>query len=108
MPSVSALIAAPFAAFSFSLPVRPEPAALWRAGDWMTCAEFSELLCDCTGWTVQFDVCPEDPDGVGHWLIDSSGDRQGDIWPGPDLDDLQMWVGERIDEALSAADRCQS
>jgi len=106
MPSVSALIAAPFAALSFSLPVRPEPAALWRAGEWMTCAEFSELLCDCTGWTVQFDVCPEDPDGVGHWLIDPAGDRQGDIWPGPDLDDLQLWVGERIDEALSAAEDC--
>jgi len=106
MPSVSALIAAPFAALSFSLPVRPEPAALWRAGEWMTCAEFSELLCDCTGWTVQPGIDPEDPDGVGHWLIDPSGDRQGDIWPGPDLDDLQLWVGERIDEALSAAEDC--
>lgn len=107
MPNISALIAAPFAALSFALPVRPEPAALWRAGEWMTCAEFSELLCDCTGWTVKPGIYPDDPDGVGHWLIDPSGDRQGDIWPGPDLDDLQMWVGERIDEALSAADGCE-
>ena len=108
MLNPSALIAAPFAAASFALPVRPEPAALWRAGEWMTCAEFSELLCDCTGWTVKPGIDPEDSDGVGHWLIDPAGDRFGDIWPGPDLDDLQMFVQPAIDEALSAADRCQS
>ena len=107
MPNPSALIAAPFAAFSFALPVRPEPAALWRAGDFMTCAEFSELLCDCTGWTVRPGIDPEDPDGVGHWLIDPAGDRFGDIWPGPDLDDLQLFVQPGIDEALSAADGCE-
>jgi len=107
MLNLSALIAAPFAAFSFALPVRPEPADLWRAGEWMTCAEFSELLCDCTGWTVEPGIDPEDPDGVGHWLIDHAGDRHGDIWPGPDLDDLEFFVQDRIDEALSAADGCE-
>ena len=107
MLNLSSLIAAPFAALSFVLPVRPEPVALWRAGEWMTCAEFSELLCDCTGWTVKPGIDPDDSDGVGHWLIDPSGDRFGAIWPGPDLDDLQLFVQPGIDEALSAADRCE-
>jgi hypothetical protein len=41
---------------------------------------------------------------VGHWLIDPSGDPEGEIWPGPDTDDLESFVGWRIDEALGALD----
>ena len=104
MLNLSSLIAAPFAAFSFALPVRPEPAALWRAGDWMTCAEFSGLIEECTFYTLE--ATTEDGDPV-FYLRCPCGERLDDGYPFEDLETVADFVGWRIDEALSAAERCE-
>tara|TARA_R110002020_G_scaffold442113_1_gene653270 strand:+ start:381 stop:722 length:342 start_codon:yes stop_codon:yes gene_type:complete len=82
-------------------PVRLEVADLWSAGVNLEWWQLSELLSDCTGWTIKRDRCPDDPDEIGHWLIDPCGDPYGEIWPGPDTDDLECFVADRIYEALA-------
>ena len=111
MITPAALIAAPLAAASITLPpARPiDPADLWTAGVdltaaelWtagadLTAAELSSLLDDCTGWTVDADTAADgDP---AFYLVDPSGDRDPD--PFEDLADLADHVGWRIDEALA-------
>ena len=94
-----ALIAAPLAAASLTLPpARPiDPADLWTAGVELTPDELSGLLEDCTGWTVEGRSCGAD--GFFYFLVDSFGDR--DPWGFDDLADLADHVGWRIDEALA-------
>jgi len=106
MINPSAIMAAPFAAASLALPATsPVTAAdLWREGVHLEWWELSDLLQECTGWAIKPGHCPDDPDEVGHWLIDPSGDPEGEIWPGPDTDDLENYVGCRMDEALALLD----
>ena len=94
-----ALIAAPLAAATFTLPpvAYIDPADLWTAGVDLTAAELSSLLEDCTGWTVDADT---DADGLPvFYLVHPAGDRDPDPWD--DLADLAADVGWRIDEALA-------
>ena len=99
MISPSALLAAPLAAASLTLPpARPiDPADLWAAGVDLSAAELSGLLEDCTGYTVDADT---DADGLPvFYLVHPAGDRDPDPWD--DLADLAADVGWRIDEALA-------
>ena len=104
MINISAALAAPLAAASFALPAIPSvhPADLWREGVHLEWWELSDLLEECTGWTIKPGECPDDPDEVGHWLIDPAGDPEGDIWPGPDIDDLEHYITPRINKQLRA------
>ena len=95
----AALIAAPFAAASLTLPpvAYIDPAELWAAGVDLTAAELSGLLEDCTGYRVDADT---DADGLPvFYLVHPAGDRDPDPWD--DLADLAADVGWRIDEALA-------
>ena len=99
MINPAALIAAPLAAATITLPPARalDPADLWTAGVDLTADELSSLLEDCTGWTVAADA---DADGdPAFYLVDPSGDRDPD--PFEDLADLADHVGWRIDEALA-------
>ena len=105
MLNLSSLIAAPFAAFSFALPVRLKPAELWRDGQYLTPSEFSGLIEECTFYTLE--ATTEDGDRV-FYIRCPGGERLDDGYPFEDLETVADFVGWRIDEALSAADRCQS
>ena len=95
----AALIAAPFAAATVTLPpARPiDPVDLWTAGVELTPDELSGLLEDCTGWTIAGRSCGAD--GFFYFLVDPCGDR--DPHGFDDLADLADHVGWRIDEALA-------
>ena len=101
MITPAALIAAPLAAASITLPpARPiDPADLWTAGVDLTADELSSLLEDCTGFTVDAET---DADGLpAFYVVDPYGDRMEPDYPFEDLADLADHVGWRIDEALA-------
>ena len=101
MINPAALIAAPIAAATITLPLARalDPADLWTAGVDLTPAELSSLLEDCTGYTVDADT---DADGLpAFYVVDPSGDRLEPDYPFEDLADLADHVGWRIDEALA-------
>ena len=104
MLNLSSLIAAPFAAFSFALPVRLKPAELWRTGQYLTPSELSGLIEECTFYTLETTM--EDGDPV-FYLRCPCGERLDDGYPFEDLETVGDFVGWRIDEALSAADGCE-
>jgi len=79
-----------------------EPADLWSAGINLEWWELSELLSDCTGYSVESTT---DVDGdPAFYVIEPSGERMDDGHPFPCLDSLIDLVGWRIDEALAHAD----
>ena len=97
MISPSALMAAPLAAASLTLPpARPiDPADLWSAGLTLTAEEFSCLLEECTWRTLE--QATEDGETV-FYLVDPCGDRDGLPWF--DLADAVGDLAPMIDEAL--------
>jgi hypothetical protein len=101
MINPAALIAAPLAAATLTLPPARalDPAELWTAGVDLTAAELSALLEDCTGYRVDADT---DADGLpAFYIVDPSGDRLEPDYPYPDLETVEDVVGWRIDEALA-------
>ena len=101
MINPAALIAAPIAAASLTLPpARPiDPADLWKAGADLTAPELSSLLEDCTGYTIESTT---DADGdPAFYVVSPCGDRMEDGYPFHDLASVEDLVGWRIDEALA-------
>ena len=101
MINPAALIAAPLAAATLTLPPARalDPAELWTAGVDLTAAELSALLEDCTGYRVDADT---DADGLpAFYIVDPSGERLEPDYPYPDLETVEDVVGWRIDEALA-------
>ena len=89
-----ALIAAPLAACTFTLP-QIHPAGLWAMDADLTVEELSSLLEECTWRTLQ--EATEDGETV-FYLVDPSGDRDGLPWH--DLADARFDLAPMIDEAL--------
>ena len=101
MINPAALIAAPLAAATITLPPARalDPADLWTAGVDLTAAELSALLEDCTGYTVDAD--PDADGDPAFYVVDPSGERLEPDYPYPDLETVEDVVGWRIDEALA-------
>jgi len=85
----------------FTIP-RPCPELLWREGAYLTPAELSSLLEDCTGHTVE-DTTDEWGDQI-FYVRTPCGERLEDGYPFEDLETVGDLVGWRIDEALASDD----
>jgi len=85
----------------FTIP-RPCPELLWREGAYLTPAELSSLLEDCTGHTLE-DTTDEDGEQI-FYVRTPGGERMDDGYPFEDLETVGDLVGWRIDEALDSAD----
>jgi len=85
----------------FTIP-RPSPELLWREGAYLTPAELSSLLEDCTGHTVE-DTTDEEGDQI-FYVLTPGGERLDNGYPFPDLETVGDFVGWRIDEALASLD----
>ena len=89
-----ALIAAPLAACTFTLP-QIHPADLWAMDADLTAAELSSLLEECTWHTLE--ETTEDGEAV-FYLRTPTGERDGLPWH--DLADARFDLAPMIDEAL--------
>jgi len=85
----------------FTIP-RPCPELLWREGAYLTPAELSSLLEDCTGHTLE-DTTDEDGEQI-FYVRTPGGERLEDGYPFEDLETVGDLVGWRIDEALASLD----
>ena len=92
--SPAALIAAPLAACTFTLP-QIHPADLWAMDADLTAAELSSLLEECTWHTLE--ETTEDGEAV-FYLRTPTGERDGLPWH--DLADARFDLAPMIDEAL--------
>ena len=97
MISPAALIAAPLAAASLTLPpARPiDPADLWAIDADLTAAELSSLLEECTWHTLEETTEDGEP---AYYLRTPTGERDGLPWH--DLSDARFDLAPMIDEAL--------
>ena len=86
---------------NFTIP-RPCPELLWREGAYLTPAELSSLLENCTGYTLE-DTTDEEGDQI-FYVLTPGGERMDDGYPFEDLETVGDLVGWRIDEALGALD----
>ena len=97
MISPSALLAAPLAAATISLPpARPiHPADLWAIDADLTVEELSSLLEECTWHTLEEATEDGEP---AYYLRKPTGERDGLPWH--DLADARFDLAPMIDEAL--------
>lgn len=94
MTNPAALIAAPLAAATITLP-QIHPADLWAMDADLTAAELSSLLEECTWHTLE--ETTEDGEPV-FYLRTPTGERDGLPWH--DLADARFDLAPMIDEAL--------